>query len=60
MVPATTDGTKRRVPDRVRREKDARKIATILARGNVLLQSGNFETEKDVDKRRDALKNYEF
>ena len=42
------------------REQDARKIASMLARGNVLLQDGSFETEQDVDARRNELKDYEF
>lgn len=60
MLPACPDGQKRGENEKARRERDARKITSMLARGNVLLQSGSFETEQDVDARRDALRDYAF
>lgn len=60
MLPVCHDGQQKHKKRDAKREQDARKIATMLARGNVLMQSGSFETEHDVDARRRKLKNYEF
>lgn len=60
MLPVRQDGQQKRRTRDVKRDQDARKIATMLSRGNVLMQAGSFETEQDVDAHRRKLKNYEF
>ena len=41
-------------------EAFARKIVTVLSRGNVSLQVDKFQTEAQLAARRDALKKYDF
>jgi polyhydroxyalkanoate synthesis regulator phasin len=60
MKPVEHSGKHKSQTTRTGEEKTARKIATMLARGNVLMQSGQFETEQDVEARRKALSGYEF
>lgn len=47
--------------DRAKQQTDAaRRIATTLARGNVSLQLGNFETAEQLQAQRETFKDYEF
>jgi len=59
-APANVAPTEPPFDEEARSERLAHKVVTLLARGNVCLQLGCFDTADDLEAERKSFENYEF